>query len=137
MAVAGFVYTINYLRFFYEFPYDTESPYFRHAYLSMVSICFAFYSVLCFFGVRFFCVDTKYRYWFLVFIVVEVSYVLVLVSAVALVKLPIAMSISAAFGVANGGLVIQAVSLFLVWGPAIVFWAHSNQSLQPTAESGG
>jgi len=50
----------------------------------------------------------------------------------------VAYSMAAATGVANGGIVVQVVTLFPIWAPLIIFWAHSNKSpnFTPSAEIG-
>ena len=137
MAAVGFFYTLNYLRFIHEIPIDEETPYFNHAYYIMVTICSIFYTTLCVFGIKFLMLDTKLRYWFLILIVVEIVYFLALGITPAVVEMSIAKSIATALGVANGGLMPQAITLFLLWAPVLVFWAHSNKALNSGAPNNG
>ena len=47
----------------------------------------------------------------------------------------IGMSIGAATGVANGGLVIQGITLFPLWGPLLVTWAARRMTCIDAADS--
>lgn len=101
----------------------------------MLSICLAFYALLAFFGVQFWQLKTRLRFWFLGLLIAEVAYVFSLGFLWRLDQEQIAMSIAAATGVANGGLVAQGITLFPIWGAIIVFWAHSNSSLSGRTEA--
>ena len=137
MAAYGIYYTVSYLATLYSIPPDGETPYFREAYYTMVAVCLTFYVLLAFFGVQFLQLKTRLRFWFLSLLIAELIYIPLLGLLWRLDDERIAMSIAAATGVANGGLVAQGVTLFPIWATVIVFWAHSNRPMQPTARSGG
>lgn len=133
MAVLGVCYTLSYFIALYSEPFDTEAPYFREAYYTMVAICLSFYALLFFLGFQFWRLKTEYRFWFLGTVVAEIAYFFALGHLWRLDDERIALSIAAATGVANGGLVAQGVTLFPIWAALIVFWAHSNK-LQARAD---
>ena len=137
VAIYGVYYTVSYLVTLYSAPPDGETPYFREAYYTMVTVCLIFYALLAFFGVQFWQLKTRLRFWFLSLLIVELIYIPLLGLLWRLDDEKIAMSVAAATGVANGGLVAQVVTLFPIWAAIIVFWAHSNRPMQPTAGSGG
>lgn len=92
----------------------------------MLSICLAFYGLLAFFGVQFWQLKTRLRYWFLGLLISEIAYFVSIGFLWRLDDEEIAMSIAAATGIANGGLMAQGMTLFPIWATIIVFWAHSN-----------
>jgi hypothetical protein len=134
MAGFGVFYTLSYLAVLYSASPTQDEPYFREAYYTMVSICFIWYVLLVFFGVQFWRLRTESRFWFLGLLIAEIAYFLSIGRLWRLENQDIAMSIGAATGVANGGLVAQAITLFPIWAPVIVFWAHSNNALNADAQ---
>jgi hypothetical protein len=133
MAGFGFWYTVSYLVLLHSAQPHQDEPYFREAYYTMVSICFFWYASLVFFAVQFWRLRTEWRFWFLAVLIAEAAYILSIGLLWRLKDHDLAMSVAAATGVANGGLVAQAVSLFPIWAPLIVFWAHSNSALNANA----
>jgi hypothetical protein len=135
MAGFGLLYTFSYLAVLYSAPPDQDEPYFREAYYTMVLMCIFWYASLVFFAVQFWRLRTEWRFWFLGVLIAEIAYVFSIGLLWRLENQDVAMSIGAATGVANGGLVAQAITLFPVWAPIIVFWAHSSNVLSGTSDS--
>lgn len=129
MAALGIFYTLGVGYFVALGPahVDADTPHFQQAYFTMVSICLAFYVLLIYFGVQFWRLRTETRFWFLGFLIAELAYFLVVGALWRLEDERVALSIAAATGLANGGLVVQGTSLFPVWATAVVFWAHSSK----------
>jgi hypothetical protein len=127
-APYGVYYTLSHLAVTYSEPPGEDTPYFLEAYYSMVTVCLIFYALLAFFGMQFWRLNTRLRFWFLSLLIIEVAYVFLLGFLWGLEDQEIAMSIAAATGVANGGLVAQGITLFPIWAGIIVFLAHSKGS---------
>lgn len=134
VLVAGFgiYYTLMYFAVVHDLPPNAEEPYFRRAYLTMVAICLIWYAALLGFSMHFWKLKTAWRYWFLGVLVAEAVYFFAIGLLWTLEDQDIARSVAAATGVANGGLMAQAVSLFPIWAPIIVFWAHANRTPAPS-----
>jgi len=102
-------------------PYNPDTPYFLPAFLIMSGLCIGFYVILLVFGIQFVRGRTGLIRMFSGLMVCEVIYFL---SVSFLWLMPgIGRSIGAATGVANGGLMFQAVILFPLWAPFAVKWA--------------
>jgi hypothetical protein len=135
LSAYGVYYTLSYLTVLHSEPPGAETPYFREAYYPMFSICLAFYALLAFFGAQFLQLKTRLRFWFLGLLILELGYFFSVGFLWRLNDEKIALSIAAATGVANGGLVAQGITLFPIWAAIIVFWAHSNSSSSGRAEA--
>lgn len=135
VSAYGVYYTLSYLAVLHSQPPGEETPYFREAYYTMLSICLAFYTLLAFFGVQFWQLKTRLRFWFLGLLIFELGYVVSVGLLWRLDEEQIARSIAAASSVANGGLVAQGITLFPIWAAIVVFWAHSNSSSSGRAEA--
>ena len=134
MAGFGVYYTLSYLAVLHSETPSADEPYFREAYFTMASICLVWYTALLVFGVHFWRLKTAWRYWFLGVLLAEVVYFFSIGLLWRLEDQAVAMSIAAATGVANGGLMAQAVTFFPIWAPIIVFWVHSNNALNTDAQ---
>jgi len=99
----------------------------------MLTVCNIFYALLVAFGVSFWRLNTKIRFWFLGFFVLEVAYIFAVGYSWRISDEQVALSFAAATGVANGGLVPQGITLFPIWATLVVFWAHSNQTIETDA----
>lgn len=124
VAVIGIIYTVMYFYFVFEKAYDPELPYFKISYYSMVTICMIFYLILIYCGFVFLMLKTEFRKLFLILLLLEVLYFFSLSFFWASSNESIAISVAAATGVANGGLMIQFITLFPLWAPIVVFWGH-------------
>ncbi len=124
MAGGGFFY--NYKSYFSSRsePFDPNIPYFKISYYSMLAVCLAFYTALLVFGVQFLFLITKYKDIFIVLLATEVLYFIIIRMLWRIKNDSIARSISAATGIANGGLLLQLISGFLLWAPILVIWGH-------------
>jgi hypothetical protein len=101
-----------------------HSPYFSPAFYIMSAVCIACYAMLTIFGVQFIRGRAAHSWPFTALLIFEVVYFFcigVLWSAPGL-----GMSVAAATGVANGGLMAQFLILFPLWAPPLAFWARSH-----------
>ena len=105
-------------------PNEDKVPYFYPAFHTMSAICVCFYGALLFFGVEFLRGRTGHLKKFTALLIVEVAYYF-LVGLLWLVP-GIGMSVAAATGVANGGLVVQLIILFPLWAPFAAIWAKKR-----------
>jgi hypothetical protein len=107
-------------------PFDSEIPHFKEVYLVMIAVCLLFYTALAAFGAQFLMMVIKYKNLFYVLLVAEVLYFISLGFLWRLENQALAKSIGAATGVANGGLVFQAVTGFIIWAPLVMQWASKR-----------
>lgn len=130
MAALGIIYTlgVGYFVALGPMQFDADTPYFERAYYTMASICLAFYVLLLYFGFQFWRLRTELRFWFLGLLLAELVYFLVIGMLWRLEDEKISLSVAAATGLANGGLVVQGMALFPVWATAIAFWAHAGKT---------
>jgi hypothetical protein len=136
-AVAGLLYNIGYLTAIISaYKPDPEAPFFWYAFLIMSSICVVCYLLLIFLGIQFLRLRHQGIRIFVALMIFEIVYVLAL-SLLWNINMnqTVAMSIAAATGVANGGLMVQLVTLFPLWAPFVVFWA-SKQRLGVSGREG-
>lgn len=99
-----------------------ETPYFYPAFYVMSAICIGCYSLLAIFGIQFVRGRDSHIRRFITLLVFEVVYFF-LVAMFWLVP-GVGMSIGAASGVANGGLMAQFIILFPLWAPPLALWAQ-------------
>jgi hypothetical protein len=90
----------------------------------MSAICIACYISLFVCGVQFIRLRTRILKFFIGVIIFEVMYI----PAIGLTWLipKVGMSIGAATGVANGGMMFQAFILFPLWAPLLAGWASGR-----------
>lgn len=141
LAIGGLWYNFAGLpTFLANREHDPEIPYFLPAFLIMSAICVVCYLLLILIGLQLMRGRLGVLPLFKGVLVFEVGYFLL----VSLISWPIpklGMSIAAAFGIANGGLMLQAFVLFPLWAVPAVRWAQrrigesSNQALHGTADS--
>lgn len=99
-----------------------DTPYFYPAFYIMSAICILCYSLLIVFGVQFIRGRAFRVEWFITLVLFEIVYFF---SIGMLWLVPgIGMSVAAATGVANGGLMVQFLILFPLWAPLLAFWAQ-------------
>lgn len=125
-VLAGLGLGYNIVSLLTPFPPDPSTPYFRQALYSMTAICVACYVALVFIAVQFIRLGTSWFRAFVGVIVFEVVYFFGIgtFSFSAFLWSPeLALSVGAAFGVANGGLMFQFIILFPIWGPLWGRWA--------------
>lgn len=122
LALAGCWYNWNSLfADFSQVQGKFDVPYFDAAFYTMTAVCVLCYVVLLFVGVQLIRGRTNVVRLLVLVLVFEVLYFFAVGS---LWLLPdYGMSIAAATGVANGGLMIQAMSLFPIWGPVVAWLA--------------
>jgi len=144
-GLAGLAYNFSgvyalVVRQYHEF--DPEAPYFEHAYYVMTGICTACYMLLLFTGVQ---LIRRKLTWVWVFVGVQIfevvyffSIAFLWISAIAFPEL--GHSVAAATGVANGGLMLQFLILFPLWGSVLALLAKRAlesppERLLPTSNS--
>jgi hypothetical protein len=126
LGIVGLWYNLSGLpRFLRGVEFDPEAPYFLHAYLVMSLTCVACYVLLIRFGIQFVRHDLRHTEAFRQLMVFEVLYFLS-IGLLWLLPDKIGMSIAAATGVANGGLMFQAFLLFPFWSPAAISKARKD-----------
>ena len=126
LAIAGYWYTYSYYMAMKLEPFDIETPYFKESYLIMVGICLLFYTALAFFGSQFVMLIIKYKNVFFLLLVVEVTYFMSIGFLWRLENQELAKSIGAATGVANGGLMYQVLTGFIIWAPILLQWGSKR-----------
>ena len=112
-----------------------DIPHFYTAFYTMSAICIVCYAILLFCGVQFVRSRTGVFPLFVGVLVFEVAYFF---SVAMMWMVPgVGMSVGAATGVANGGLMFQAVVLFPLWAPFLAGWARKRVSHRQQHESKG
>ena len=103
---------------------DRPIPYFYPAFYTMSAICIICYVALIIIGIQFIRLRTGLRRFFVGVLIFEFVYFF----SIGFLWLPpnIGLSIGAATGIANGGLMLQALILFPLWAPFVVGWAERN-----------
>jgi hypothetical protein len=95
----------------------------------MSAICIVCYLTLLVIGVQFLRLNASLLRLFSAVMIFEVVYFFTI--AFAWMSPGIGMSIAAASGVANGGLMLQLLPLFPLWGPLLAHWAKQNMGTSP------
>jgi hypothetical protein len=109
-----------------SFEYDSETPYFKPAFFIMSFVCVACYIALLIMGIEFVRLKGRFRHMFAGLLIFEVAY---FISIPFLSMFPVrnfTISVAAATGVANGGLMFQFITLFPLWAPILVVWAQKR-----------
>jgi hypothetical protein len=116
---------------------DQPIPFFYQAFYTMSAICVFFYVLLVFFSIQIIRTQKAYIWPLTILLVSEVIYFFALGTLWLHPKW--GMSIGAATGVANGGLMIQFVILFPLWAPILLLVVNhlskktANKAIQPTS----
>ena len=141
MAVVGLWYNLTTLfTNFSSLVQEYDIPHFYPAFYTMSTICIGCYLVLLTCGVQFIRLRTGLVKLFVGILIFEVVYFFSIGTMWLIPK--VGMSVGAATGVANGGLMFQAFILFPLWAPFLAGWAHkrliaseatSNQASEVTA----
>lgn len=127
VAAIGLFYNLNTLfTDFSELRQDNDTPFFYPAFYTMSAICIGCYIILLICGVQFVRLRTGLLRLFVAVIIFEVVYFFSI--GVMWLAPKIGMSVGAATGVANGGLMFQAFILFPLWAPIIAGWAAKRLS---------
>jgi hypothetical protein len=126
-AALGLLYNINSLMValtggFDELVVEHNLSRFYPAFYIMSATCIAFYLLLSWYGLQLLRLRSSAVWPFSVLMIVEVVYFFA-IGAFAPHVAELGLSIGGAFGVANGGLMVQFLILFPVWGPACAIWA--------------
>jgi hypothetical protein len=124
IAMAGIGLWYNLMTLFTDFSDLVQEKgivYFYPAFYTMSAICIACYVALLLCGVQFVQLRTSLLKLFVGVIIFEIVYFFSIGPMWLIPK--IGMSIGAATGVANGGLMFQAFILFPLWAPFIAGWA--------------
>jgi hypothetical protein len=104
------------------FPPDKDLPYFYQAFYAMSAICILCYLTLIFCGVAFLRRTVRFVWLFVSIMIFEVVYFFSL--GFFLWPMPqLGLSVAGATGVANGGLMVQFLILFPLWGSILALWA--------------
>ena len=140
LAVVGFWYNLTTLfTDFSELVQKQDIPHFYPAFYLMSAICIGCYIILLICGVQFVRLRTRLLKLFSGVIIFEVVYFFFI--GIMWMVPKIGMSVGAATGIANGGLMFQAFILFPLWAPFLAGWAarkiakstkSSNQTLEAT-----
>ncbi len=141
MASVGLWYNLTTLfTDFSSLMQEHDIPHFYPAFYTMSAICIGCYLVLLTCGIQFIRLRTRLLGLFIGIIIFEVVYFFSIGTMWLIPK--VGMSVGAATGVANGGLMFQAFILFPLWAPFLAGWAHkrliapettSNQASEVTA----
>ncbi|MFZ3138361.1 MAG: hypothetical protein WA126_13340 [Thermodesulfovibrionales bacterium] len=99
--------------------------YFYPSFYAMSAICVVFYLLLIFCGVYFMRLKIRFTNLFIAILLCEVLYFFSL-GFVGWNLKGASLSIAAATGVANGGLMAQFVILFPLWGIVLVLWVRKK-----------
>ncbi len=106
---------------------NKDIPYFRHAFYTMLTISTFCYLLLIYFGVVFLRRDARFAWFFISLMMFEIVYLLLLsLSWFLLPTSELRLSVAAATGVANGGLMAQFIVLFPLWGSILAIWARKR-----------
>ena len=106
----------------------SDYPYFKIAYASMTAVCILFLSALGFIGLKLTQKNDRFFRWLLVILASEIAYIFVIGLSWGLAGSEYAPSIGAATGVANGGLMFQGLSGFVLWAPLILWFSARKRS---------
>lgn len=120
-----------------SFGADANTPYFWHAYYTMTAICMACYLSLLFIAIQFIRLKTSWFKAFVCVVVFEVAYFFgigIISMSVFWSSPDLVLSVAAAFGVANGGLMFQFGTLFPIWGPLWGRWATTAIDAPPPTD---
>ncbi len=129
VALAGIYYNIQgLLTDFSDLLNDHEISYFYYAFYTMSAICMACYALLMICGIKFMFLKTGIYKVFIGVLVFETVYFFPF--SVMWMVPEFGMSISAATGVANGGLMFQGFILFPFWAPFVVIYASKRLNLK-------
>lgn len=141
MAGLGLSYNLTTLSADFSSVVEEHSiPHFYPAFYAMSAICIACFIALLICGVQFVRLRTSLLRLFMGVIIFEIAYFF---SIGAMWLIPkIGMSIAAASGVANGGLMCQAFILFPLWAPFVAWRAakqieRSGNAIEPTGARDG
>jgi hypothetical protein len=129
LACAGFGLWYNFATFravLRERPDQADTPHFRKAFFVMSAICVVFYVALAWIGTEFIFGSSDRWAVFVAVLVAEVAYVLAV--GMLWARSPHALSIAAATGVSNGGLVAQLLILFPIWAPVAIWLARERMA---------
>jgi hypothetical protein len=108
-----------------------DTLYFYPAFYTMSAICIGCYALLAVFGIQFIRGQVAHLQSFITLVVFEVVYFF---SIAGLWLVPgLGMSVGAATGIANGGLMIQFLILFPLWAPLLASWARRQLHNAPNA----
>lgn len=105
-----------------------STPYALQAYWAMVMFAALVYLCLLFFGAHFVKLNTRWRYWFMGLLWLEVLYFVVLNTVWSESGPALAKSIVAVRSLASGGMLLNIFILFPVWGPIAILWAHRRMN---------
>ena len=129
VAFAGLGLWYNGSAAFSKFPADPSTPYFSFAFYTMSAICVTCHLTLLFVGVQFIRLKSSLLRLFIGVMVFEVVYFF---SGAFFTMSPgVGLSIGAAIVVASGGLMLQFVVLFPLWGPLLAHWAKKRMNAVP------
>ena len=137
IVLGSFGLWYNFTTFFVDYSgvVNEQTPYFYHAFYTMSVICLLCYFGLVACGVQFIRGSISMAGIFISILAFEVSYfvALGLLWAALSYHLPVGLSVGAATGVANGGLVYQFFILFPLWGSVAAWWANRRLAIiEPT-----
>ena len=97
---------------------------FYRAFYVMSATCITFYVLLSWCGLQLLRLRSSAVWPFTILMIVEVVYFLA-TAVIGFARVgDIDGSVAGAFGVANGGLIVQFAILFPLWGPACAIWAR-------------
>lgn len=130
LALLGLWYNASYLRVgltggFSEVVKKYNIPHFYGAYYTMTAVCVLCHLLLLFCGVQLVRMRTRVFPFFVGVLAFEVAYFLIIM-AVCWTLPGLGPSVGAAMGVANGGLVLQAIIAFPLWAPFAAGWAKGR-----------
>ncbi len=103
---------------------EINEQYFINSYYIMTAVCITVFSLLAINGIQLIRQKPKWAIILLLISFIEIAYYLIL--SYLWQHSEYGLSVAAATGIANGGLSPQIFSLFILWGPAIAYWARTK-----------
>jgi len=126
LALVGYFYTYLYYKNFDLTSFNEEMPYYMESYLVMVGISLSLLTALLFLGFQFLALRLKYKKIFFWWLVLIVLYYLSISFFWSIENQELGLSIGAATGVANLGLVPIVITGFIVWAPLILYFSSKK-----------
>src|SRR5262245_40767651 len=112
---------------------EVVPAHFYTAFYLMSAICVTFYAALLVVGIQLIRQRSSWAYVLLAVIILEVLFYIG--TGVMWRSSQYGLSVAAATGVSSGGLSLQIILLFPIWGPWIALWAHRKINHPPELTS--
>lgn len=123
LAIFGFWYLGNTIHVLNDHSFTSEYPYLKLSYAIMAGVNALFFAALCILGGTLFMQKKAYTKWLVGLIAIEIIYMSLVGASWGYLEPEYSSSVAAATGIANGGMMIQAISGFVLWGPLILWYS--------------